>query len=309
MRRSLCALALIVSMIAAAGCGGQPDNRAFSKVGQAVNQPPAPAGDQAAKAEAKADGPALDEGRRIIYNASLDLVVENMEKADQALRLLVGERKGAYVAKAEIRGAPGAPRSGSWTLRVPAGQFDTFRLGVRQLGEVQQDSLDSQDITEQFFDLDARMKNNLARAEGLRKLLEKAAQNRIEDYLAVQQKLDQVTADLDVQKGQLQRLDKLSTLATVTVTMHERKDFAQKEAPRFATRVGRSFGDSLEALQALGEMLAIVGAALLPWSPLIAAVGMGLWWLGRRQTRPLRPIQRAAAAPWPPPTPEGPPEA
>ena len=286
MRISALALAL---MVFAVGCGGAGAPRAYRESDKAApgGDPAAPpaAGEARAKPEANDPGQGQPLDRRIIYNGFFDLVVESIEKADRELRQLVAQQKGAYVAKAEIRGAPGSPRQGSWTLRVPAGQFDGVRQALLQLGEVQRDSLDSQDITEQFYDLEARIKNNLARAESLRKLLEKAAQTN--DYLAVQQKLDQVTAELDVQKGQLLRLDKLSTLATLTVTMQERRGFVPQEALGFGTRIGRAFGDSLAALRGFGEALAIVGAALAPWLPLIAVVAACCWWLLRRQARPM----------------------
>jgi Domain of unknown function (DUF4349) len=226
------------------GCGGGAAPRGSKESDSKV-----------ARADAQAvDGPAAAQAvaRKIIYTAGIELLVDNIEQADQQLRQLVAAEKGAYVAKAEIRGSPGSPRYGSWTLRVPVEQFETFRLAVLKLGEEQRESLDSQDVTDQYYDLDARIKNNQARVESLRKLLDKAAEGKIEDYLAVQKRLDEVTAELDVQKGLLTRLDKLSALATVNVTMHERLGYVRPEAPGFGTRIRRTFGGSLDALQDFG---------------------------------------------------------
>lgn len=255
------------------------------------------AGGPAAKEKEAAAG-AQPVVRKIIYTATIELVVENIDTSEKDLRHLVEGQKGAYIAQAEMRGSPGSPRSGSWTIRIPVEQFDSFRQSLLKLGEVQRDQLMSEDVTDQFYDLDARIKNNKAREESLRKLLEKAGENKIEDYLAVQQKLDQVTAELEVQKGQLQRLDKLSTLATVNVTFQERKGYVRPEAPGFGSRIRESFGNSIDALEAFGQGAVIVSVVLAPWLLVFGLFASPLIWFLRRRRR-LAPVMTV-----PPPLPD-----
>lgn len=287
--RSALGVVLVLAIGALAGCG-RSANETFSNVKQAA---PAADGMAAGEARARAGNGAPDAApvpRKIIYNGTLELLVDDIDQADKDIRELIGKEKGAYISRAEIRGTPGTRRSGSLTVRVPVEQFDSFRQAVSKLGEVQRESLDSQDVTDQFYDLDARIKNNLAEEESLRKLLDKASVGKLDDYLAVRDKLRQVTAELDVQKGQLQRLDKLSALATITITLNERKSYVRPESPAFGTQIGRTFGNSLEALKDFGQGLVLVLVALVPWLPLIALILLPPWITYRRWRKRSGPV-------------------
>jgi Domain of unknown function (DUF4349) len=289
MTYRLLGLTAALSLLAA-GCGGSSAPQVELTKGRQVGADSSESMGTRVAREAEARGPdkvaEARQPRKIIYTASIDLLVDDIDQTDKDIRQLVGEQQGAYVAKAEVRGSPGARRTGSLTVRVPVGQFEAFRQALAKLGEVQRETLDSQDVTDQFYDLDARIKNNVAEEESLRKLLDKAAAGKLEDYLAVRDKLRQVTAELDVQKGQLQRLDKLSALATVTIALNERKSYVRPETPAFGTRIGRTFGGSIESLVDFGQGLVLVLVALVPWLPVIVVVVAPAWmWLRRRRRR------------------------
>jgi hypothetical protein len=278
MKYHLLGLIGTLMSLAAAGCGR-------SGPGESAGKPEPMAARHGREAQAKGPNDKVADDplpRKIIYTASVDLLVDDIDQTDKDIRALVAQQKGAYVAKADMHGSPGSRRNSSLTVRVPVDQFDTFRQAVSKLGEVQRESLDSQDVTDQFYDLDARIKNNLAEEESLRKLLDRAAAGKLEDYLAVREKLRQVTAELDVQKGQLQRLDKLSALATFTLTLSERKSYVRPETPAFGTRISRSFGGSFDSLAAFGQGLVLVLVALVPWLPVVALSAVPAWlWLRR----------------------------
>src|SRR5260370_6096258 len=118
--------------------------------------------------------PAADKlPRKIIYTAMINLIVEDFAKADQDLIQLVKAHKG-YVIKSEVSGTPGTPRTGQWQVRVPVEQFDPFPAPLAQLGEPERSPTDSQDGTEAFFDVEARIKTKKAEEASLPTLLETA---------------------------------------------------------------------------------------------------------------------------------------
>src|SRR5205085_260675 len=96
--------------------------------------------------------------RKIIQNVEIKIIIEDFPKAEQKLMELAKEQKG-YVAKSEVSGSTGTRRSGSWTIRVPSAQVQDFLQGVRQLGEVQKETSDAKDVTEEYYDLEGRLKN------------------------------------------------------------------------------------------------------------------------------------------------------
>src|SRR5262245_44107477 len=96
--------------------------------------------------------------KKIRYTANIAVVVKELTAAEQSLMQLLEKEKG-YVAKSDITGTTGERRRGEWTLRVPVERFHPFRDAVVKLGEPVRNSLDSEDVTEEFYDLQARIKN------------------------------------------------------------------------------------------------------------------------------------------------------
>ncbi len=89
--------------------------------------------------------------RKIIYNSALELVVEDFAKAEQDMAQLIEaeKAKGGYPVGQEITGAPGNPRRGHWTVRVPVPGQQQFLDAVSKLGELQRTKTDSKDVTEE----------------------------------------------------------------------------------------------------------------------------------------------------------------
>jgi hypothetical protein len=250
--------------------------------------------------EAQAKAPEGQVPRKIIYTAQVDLVVEEFEKAEQELQQFVQEQK-AYVARSDMHGSPGSPRSGTWTIRVPVDRFDGFIEAVGKLGELQRSRTDSEDITDKYYDLRAHLKNNETEEEGLRKLyLEKSATGKLEDLLAVRRELKGVRGEIEQQKGQLQRWDKQTEYATVTVKMDERKGYVPTTTPAFGTSISRAFVGSFDALVSAGKAIVLVVVVLTPWLPVVVIIGVAIWLGVRQQKRrgilsvaPIRPSEPA----------------
>src|SRR4051794_28016227 len=90
-----------------------------------------PAGGEAKGAEQEK---AKAEVRKIIYTGNAELLVDDFDKATSDLLDLLAEQDG-YIASSELTGEPGQPRSGRWTLRIPAEKFKAFLVAAGKLGE------------------------------------------------------------------------------------------------------------------------------------------------------------------------------
>jgi hypothetical protein len=217
-------------------------------------------------------------GRKMVYTANLQILVEEFEKAEVQLAKLAKEQKG-FIAQSEITGASTAERTGKWTVRVPLDRFETFleeamKLGVSETNRVDSKTvLDSKDVTEEHADVDARVRNKKAEEARLLKHLDKST-NNLEEILAVEKQLTRVRGEIEEQQRRLRDLDNLVALATVHVTL---RSVPAAEAQSSRTRVATAFHDSWASLRNAGtEILAGVAAAV-PWLPvagLIAAIAL-----------------------------------
>jgi len=285
-----CAAAFVVS--AGCGSGTAPQQQAKqTKGGAAAPNAPEPAaaaaGQDRAKGDAAAGGPApahppTPTPRKIIYNADVQLVVTDLDNAESDLRVLLKEVD-AFIANSEVRGATGAPRSGRWRVRVPAERFDDFMTELVKLGVPQRNTVESQEVTDEYYDLADRLKNKQVEQERLRAFLqEKKATSTLEEFLAIEKELNRVREEADKLEGRLRRLKDLTALATVTVSMQEVKDYVPPQAPTFGSSVRGTFADSIDLLVRFGQGVAIVAVALAPWLAVLAVIALPGWGLGRR---------------------------
>jgi len=274
----------VVGVAICLGCGGgSQQDRAAWKNAAPAQAPLELDGVMVKEAPVGGEKKAIEETpRKIIYTAQIELIADDFDKVEQELDQLVKDHD-AYVAKSDIHGSPGVPRSGTWTIRVPVKHFEDFNKALAKLGELRQDKTDSDDITDRYYDLKAHIKNDQVEEEALQKLLiEKSATGKLEDLLAIRRELRDIRGKIEEQQGRLQRWDKETALSTVTLKITDRKDYVAPTTPHFGTTIGRTFEGSLGALTSFGQGIVLVVVALVPWLPVIAVIGVPLWLAIRR---------------------------
>ena len=160
--------------------------------------------------------------RKVILNASLALTVSDVSAAfSEASRLT--RTSGGYVEQSSYSGADLAsgakPRAASLTLRVPADQYDALLAGLRgiQGAKVTGEGSKSSEVTEQYTDLQSRLRNLEATEQSYLKLLDQA--KSIPDILTVNDRLDGIRAQIEQIQGRLNVLDKMTDLATIDLTL------------------------------------------------------------------------------------------
>ncbi len=243
--------------------------------------------------------------RKIIYTANVDLRVENFSEVPTRIVELV-KRHEAFVANSELTGITGTSRRGSWTIRVPVAQFEAFLDAAKGLGELVSAGVQSQDVSEEYVDVEARIRNKTKEEERLIKLLEERP-GELKDVLAIERELSRVREETERMQGRMRVLTDQTTLTTVQLVVQEFRKYTPREAPAFGQRVKRSFRESVRDVRRTGETAAVGLAGLAPWLP-FWMLGLGaLYWGGRRLTRKLWPAPVEAslapgAAPVPPAT-------
>lgn len=221
--------------------------------------------------------------RKIIYTADVELVVEEFNSIPSKVETLVEEFEG-YVAGSTVTGAPGRPRSGQWTIRVPVRRYGKFLTAVQKLGEVHRVSSDSKDVSEEYYDLEARIGNKEKQETRLLELLADAT-GKLEEVLSVERELARVREEIERMEGRVRVLNDLTSLTTVELTINEIKDYVPEEAPTYATRVRRAFEGSVDLLVSAAVELSIVVIAVLPWLGVLLIPATVIILLVRRHRR------------------------
>lgn len=289
------AVALLLAATAASGCGSQETGRsdrtaaaAGIEMKQAFESPSsyAASAQNIAKAKGIADTASLvtaskDATRKIIYKASLTLVVDELSLAQQKLTRLVKQSDG-YIAETNISGATGAPRRGTWTVRVPVAQYESFVSAASALGELQSAQSDSDDVSEEYYDLEARIKNKKVEETRLVQHLLKST-GKLREILLVEKEISRVRGEIEQMQGRVRVLANLTSLTTVTITINEIKNYLPPKPPTFATEIERTFNRSLGNLGALAKQVVLSGVGAIPWLLLLALVVVPMWRFLRRR--------------------------
>jgi glycine cleavage system regulatory protein len=159
--------------------------------------------------------PSLTE-RLIIRNASLDLVVQDTEASMLQISQLVSELRGIVVSSQMTAFDEGV--RASLTVRVPAESLDSALERIRALAkEVRRQITSSEDISEEYTDLQAQLRHLEATEIRLLSFLDEAEDT--EATLAVYSELRQVQGDIERLKGRIQYLEQSSALSTINIEL------------------------------------------------------------------------------------------
>lgn len=209
--------------------------------------------------------------RKILYSADVDVVVEDFPKLEAALLAAV-KRHGGYIADTDVNGSAGSSRSARWKIRVPIDAFNDFLVDASKLGELTRRQIHSQDVTEEFYDLEARIKNKKVEETRLLKHLQDST-GKLEEILAAERELSRVREEVERQEGRLRLLANLASLTTINVMAVERTNYVPATAPNFGTRAYRRLADSAWGVVETVQALILWGLGMLPWLPFLLILG------------------------------------
>lgn len=239
-------------------------------------------GESATTTKPLADVAAAD--RQIIYVAELTLVVEDFSRTAKELPALV-KKVGGYLSDVSIDRSSGQQRAGRWVARVPVDRFDGFLDELSKLGIPESRHQTAQDVTEEYVDLEARIKNSKRLEDRILKLIDERTGN-IKDVTDAEQQLSRVREEIERMEGHLRYLANRAALTTVTINAREEHDYKPPELPGFTTRVASSWTTSFVSLQDFGESFFVSAVYAAPWIVLWAIILLpAIVWTRRRMKR------------------------
>jgi hypothetical protein len=141
------------------------------------------------------------------------------------------------------------------------------------LGEARSVRSDSQEVTEEYADLESHIRNKKQEEERLLKHLAESTGN-LEQILSVERELSRVRGEVEQMEGRLRVLANLTALATVNLSVEENKDYVPPQAPTYGNRVALAFDDSMSQFTAFGQNLSIAAIYAAPWLGVLVALGL-----------------------------------
>lgn len=196
------------------------------------------------KADTEADTQQLTDtaisGRKIIYSSSYNIQTKKFDESLQTLEVLMA-KYGAYAEKANIYASDGMARSAHYTVRVPVQNYSLFTGEAGTLGVVTGSAQDNKDITENYYDTEARLESAKIREERVLEILKNSS--KLDDVLALERELADIRYEIESFTGTLRKYDSLISYATVRISISEVKEYvAPKVEPvTFGERMSSAF--------------------------------------------------------------------
>ncbi len=221
--------------------------------------------------------------RKIIQSTSVDIKVEEVGRQFQEI-IRIAETAGGFVASSTFSNVDDQQLA-DITIRVPGDRYQDVLAQIRGMGEVTTESSDANDVTEEYTDLQARLRTLEATERRYLELLGQA--NAINDILVVQDRLDFVRGQIEQVQGRINLVENLTDLATITTHLRPLAAVAPVDDGGALNPLEAAAGAwelSLDALRGLATAVLVVAAFswwLVP--PLGAAAIAGRWWLARQQ--------------------------
>ncbi|HLK65614.1 MAG TPA: DUF4349 domain-containing protein [Bryobacteraceae bacterium] len=219
-------------------------------------------------------------GPLIVRTSQLTLTTSELGKTRDAMDALLA-RMGGHVAQMSLNSPVSSGHSFQATLRVPANQLLAFLSGLRALGHVESESQESEEVTQQVTDLEARLANARATEKRLTEILSRRT-DRVSDVLEVEKEIDRVRGEIERMVAERQSFDHRIAFATVNVTISEDYQAGLQVAPPSASRELRNaavegWKNLVGSLFVVAQFLLSTGPVLLVWAALLFFPMRALW--------------------------------
>lgn len=216
---------------------------------------------------------------RVIKTGELRLRVEDASDSIGAVTSLVTSKQG-FVQSSSISDSGEGPRTAHMTIRIPVNTFEATMQELKDLSVlVLYEGTRGQDVTTEFVDLEANLRNARAEEESYRAILERSGS--IEEILDVTRALAEVRGRIERLEGRKRYLENQTDLATIQLTLTEETRIelpTKKWKPLEVLR--KSVRDLVTGLQGFVDFLIRFVISVLGLLIPVAAFVAFLIWLG-----------------------------
>jgi hypothetical protein len=238
-----------------------------------------------AQAEAPSSPVPVPQERKLIREGTATLEVASVETALAKLRELARQAGGYTTAESRSRDQQ-LVNHGSIQCRIPAGKLDAMADALKSLGTLENLSISASDITEEYFDLEIRLRNQRQLEERLLALLQRPT-NKLSDLLEAERELARVRGDIDQMEGRRRFWDNRVALSTLNVSVHEKIPTVGGQQGGAWRMLRDAFGNAADNfVSAIAGIIAVTGG-LIPVIAVVLLVGwiVSRWWRRRRASR------------------------
>lgn len=179
--------------------------------------------------------------RKIIKNGSVTIEANKPKDLETEIVEVLNDFNG-YIVNTTQSGNDENYRS-ELTVKIPYDKFDNFITKVKELADVRHNNISTQDITEEFIDLEARQNALKLQEERLLEMLVKA--ESVEELLKVENELSRVRYELEKVEGRIRYLDNAVSYSTLRISIQQKVEPTKPQVDSVWDEIWFSFTDGI----------------------------------------------------------------
>lgn len=214
-------------------------------------------------------GAAGTQERKLIKNGSVTIEVQSLAAADSSIEAWCGAF-GGYISNSSAYES-----NAYYTVKIPAARFDEAMKTAGELGTLREHSVSTQDVSEQYYDLQTRLSNKKVMRDNLQKYLAQAKD--IKDMLQIEKELNAVVTEIESMEGRMKRLSNQIDYATINVSVQ--LPYGKTEKGFTFPNMGEGFRKFVSnTVSFFAHALGVFFYIIICGIPVLAIVGF-LYWL------------------------------
>ena len=242
-----------------------------------------------AKTEELADeqSEVIPTNRKIIHRAELQLNVKNLENTQLTIEKKVSEY-GGYIVESNVHRESEESISARLTVRIPEKHFQKFLTDAEgEAAEILNRNVTGEDVTEQYIDLESRVKSKRTVEERLLEFMGKA--EKTEDLLKISSDLSNVQEEIELIVGKMKYLENQTSFSTIEIAMYENRVIVPGlDSKNLDTweKTKKQLATSTNFIFAAGSGLIVFFIGNLPVLVFLLLVGIGIYFGIKRMKKP-----------------------
>jgi len=217
--------------------------------------------------------------KKLMYKANIVMEIQDYGKAQSEVRNIVTLSGGYIVNFSETQST--SERGGTFIVKVPANGFSSFLNRLEDIAhENLQRSIEGQDATEEYVDLESRLKAKQIMEEQYVAFMKKATKTT--DLVAFANELERIQSEIEQMKGRMRYIDQNVSYSTVEIRLYEtpqKKDDRKSSAAQapLGQRVSEAFQGSIDVITIIVQWMIVILSGSLPVLVIAALVLLILW--------------------------------
>ena len=222
------------------------------------------------------------DGSKIIKTATITAETKEYEKSTEQLKALITSLGGhisnsSASENASYNSNSKPEKNAKYTLKIPSESFDFFLESLSDIFNIINLSTATEDVSESYFTLQARISTLEAKREGLVSMLKNVDVNTdFSTWKKINDELTDIDTQLNIYNEQLKTLEAKVAFSTVTLSVREVVEYTELDEKTYGDEVADAFKGSIESVTEFFKELLIGAIYVLPfaliWGAVVAVV-------------------------------------